>query len=423
MTSARPCIRSRSPRPSSAPCRSANTGSNGSSRLPRWPTRSMTVSAAMLERRLDATATGLGPGGERLAPAARAVRAPLGRADRRRARVAAPRPAASASSWRGSDCTRSARPRRWPVRFGATARGRCSPATPPTPSCRSTRPRPAAFGTAPVGGRPRGGLADRARRIAALRRRAGELPPRARRRGRDRCAGRAPRRGAGGADRDARPRSAPGRAARRRCSAGSAIAGPCCDTGTARPRSSSTGRWTGRCRGPRAECSRAATVHLGGTLEEIAASEAAHERGERARAAVRPVRAAHAVRRFPRAGRQAHRLGLLPRSQRLDDGRDRAPSSARSSASRRDSGERILARQRHGPGRLRAAQRQPDRGRHQRREDGPAAARSPGPWPGSTRTGLRSVASTSAQLAPRRAAGFTAWAAITPPRPPLKSLT
>ena len=115
--------------------------------------------------------------------------------------------------------------------------------------------------------------------------------------------------------------------------AGRATAGGSPATATGRGCSRSTGRspepipW-------RAEaCRRAGTVHLGGTMEEIAASERAAWHGRDA-AALRPGRPAEPVRSDPRAGGRAHRLGLLPRAQRLDGGLDRGRSRRRSSASR-----------------------------------------------------------------------------------------
>ena len=79
-------------------------------------------------------------------------------------------------------------------------------------------------------------------------------------------------------------------------------------------------RWTGRCRGPipwaAAECARAATVHVGGTLEEIAASEAAVDGGPDAVAAV-CARGAAELFDPTRAPAGSTRLGLLPCSGRL----------------------------------------------------------------------------------------------------------
>ena len=76
--------------------------------------------------------------------------------------------------------------------------------------------------------------------------------------------------------------------------------------------------------GPR----RAATVHLGGTLEEIAASEADVAAGRHPGAAVRPVRPVRAVGPVAGAGRQDHRLGVLPRAVGLDRRHDRPDRGA-----------------------------------------------------------------------------------------------
>ena len=84
-------------------------------------------------------------------------------------------------------------------------------------------------------------------------------------------------------------------------------------------------------------CARAGTVHLGGTLEEIARLRARAGRRRDARAALRAGRAAEPVRRHTRPGRQSYRVGVLPRPERLDH-RMTATIEARSSASRRGSG-------------------------------------------------------------------------------------
>ena len=84
-------------------------------------------------------------------------------------------------------------------------------------------------------------------------------------------------------------------------------------------------------------CREASTVHVGGTLEEICASERDMYRG---RHTERPFlilcqQSEFDASRAP-AG-QAHRLRLLPRAARLDRRHDATRSSARSSASRRAS--------------------------------------------------------------------------------------
>ena len=81
-------------------------------------------------------------------------------------------------------------------------------------------------------------------------------------------------------------------------------------------------------------CLEASTVHLGGTLDEIAAAEAAVWRGEHPE---RPFVLVVQQSQFDpdaRAGRQAHRLRLLSRPGRIDRRSDRRRSSSRSSASR-----------------------------------------------------------------------------------------
>ena len=76
-----------------------------------------------------------------------------------------------------------------------------------------------------------------------------------------------------------------------------------------------------------AACARAGTVHLGGTLEEIAASERMSPRRPRG-APVRPRGPAEPLRRHARARRQTHGLGVLPRASRLDRGHDGPHRSA-----------------------------------------------------------------------------------------------
>ena len=76
-----------------------------------------------------------------------------------------------------------------------------------------------------------------------------------------------------------------------------------------------------------AACARAGTVHLGGSLDEIARSERETCAGPRGVAAVRPRRAAHVYRSHARAGGAAHLVGVLPRAARVvgrHDRRDRA---------------------------------------------------------------------------------------------------
>ena len=82
--------------------------------------------------------------------------------------------------------------------------------------------------------------------------------------------------------------------------------------------SKSTGRWMGRFPGTTRTCARAGTVHLGGTLEEIAQSERDAWSGRICGSSVRAARAAEPFRSNARARRQAHCLGVLSRAARLD---------------------------------------------------------------------------------------------------------
>ncbi len=70
------------------------------------------------------------------------------------------------------------------------------------------------------------------------------------------------------------------------------------------------------------ECLKAGTVHVGGSLDDIAASEAAVGRGQHPE---RPflILAQQSLFDPTRAGRQAHRVDLLPHAQWLDRGHDR----------------------------------------------------------------------------------------------------
>ena len=77
------------------------------------------------------------------------------------------------------------------------------------------------------------------------------------------------------------------------------------------------------------ECARAGTVHLGGTLAgDRRRRSGARGAGRAPGAALRAAGPAQPVRPHPRPGGQAHRLGLLPRAQRLDRGHDRAHRGA-----------------------------------------------------------------------------------------------
>ena len=96
-----------------------------------------------------------------------------------------------------------------------------------------------------------------------------------------------------------------------------------------------------------------ATVHLGGTLEEIAQAEAEVDAG---RIPDRPfvlLVQASLFDPIARAGRPAHGLGVLPRPERVVGGCDAIGSSARSSGSPRASGTGSSARTRWDPRRSR----------------------------------------------------------------------
>ena len=96
-----------------------------------------------------------------------------------------------------------------------------------------------------------------------------------------------------------------------------ATAGGSRPSATARGSTSSTGRSTAPSRGATRGPARAGTVHLGGSMREVAASEDAVHRG---RVADRPVRAARPTddrRPVARARGQARGVGLLPCPERL----------------------------------------------------------------------------------------------------------
>ena len=157
------------------------------------------------------------------------------------------------------------------------------------------------------------------------------------------------RRAAAGARGAARPHAAPGAAPRRAAAAAAVPRAAAALPLRAGRRSSSTGRWTGRSRGRPGRARGRARVHLGGTLDEIAAAE--RDVGE-GREPERPFvllaqQSLFDPTRAP-AGRHTG-LGVLPRPQRLGRRHDRRASRPRSSASRRASATGIRARARDGP--------------------------------------------------------------------------
>ena len=93
---------------------------------------------------------------------------------------------------------------------------------------------------------------------------------------------------------------------------------------TDRACSSSTSRSTARSRGSAGGAGPAGTVHLGGTLEEIARAEADVTAGRHPERPFVLLAQQSLFDRDPRAGRAAHGLGVLPRPERLDRRHDRA---------------------------------------------------------------------------------------------------
>ena len=276
-----------------------------STRACRWPTRSTTARRCVLERSLAATAAALG--GATGAPTARSME-PLVR-DAPTAAAAAARPAAPAAA---PARARALRPAGAPLRDrpgprgasrGERARalfaGCAAHSMLPPRAARHRRVRAGARRcSAHAGGWPiaRGGS-------QRDRRRAGVAPALARRRDPHRQPGGVARRAAAGPGRAARPRL------RGRCCgvAGHAAARRATGARSARYRYG-PGRLQGRlgARRPgaldaRRSARRAGTVHLGGTLDEIAASERGVARAG-IRAAVRAGGAADPVR--PRRGRR-----------------------------------------------------------------------------------------------------------------------
>ena len=321
-------------------CRWRSTGSSGSSRRRRSRIRSTTAARPCSSARSRRPR-------RRSAPTPSAYRrliAPLGPATPTRCRRlarAAPLPR-HPLAWRASGCarlllgdraradSRSRGERARALFAGLAAHSMLPLERPPT---RRVRPRARRCSATRSAGRsPRGG-SQRDRRRARL------VPALARRRDRDGPAGRVARRAAGARvvllDVDARGSSL--------AIAGDAPAGPL--PPAARPLPLRAGRVQARLGARRADpvarrgrARAPATVHLGGTLDEIAAAEARPSARRAPGAAVRPARPAEPLRPDARARRASTRPGRTATSRNGSTRRhDRARSRRRSSASPRAS--------------------------------------------------------------------------------------
>ena len=341
----------------------------------------------------------------RLAPAVRS--AGTRRAEAVRGAPAVPSSTCRATRWRwpGSACRRCARRRASPeAGSAARRRGRCSRASPRTRCSRSTgrcrRPFGLVLGMyAHAVGWPmiRGGSAGVSDALAAeLRALGGEIVTGERVDRLDQL----PAARAVLFDTTPRPWSpSPATACRRGPGAGTRR------SATARACSRSIGRSMAPSRGPPTACGARRTVHLGGTLDEVARSESDVAARPPSRAAVHAARPVPPVGPDPGARREDDGLGVLPRPVRLDrrhDRPDRGPGRAlRAGLPRPDprAGDTLA-------GAARGPRRELHRRRHQRRDRRhPPAPLPPGPaaWTPTT----RARGCTSAPHRPRLAAAST----------------
>ena len=164
-------------------------------------------------------------------------------------------------------------------------------------------------------------------------------------------------------------------------------------------------------------CRRAGTVHLGGTLEEIATPKRLSLRA-RTREALRARRASRASSTRPARPPASTRLGLLPRPQRLHGRHDRAHRGPDRALRARLPRPRARAPHVHDPQLVRGATTRTTSAATSPAAHTTACSCSSGPCAGLAPTARRTRGCSSARPRRRPAAACTACAAITPRRPP-----